>query len=502
LFKQMGEKVLGKGEPDVSRQQVNGNNNSQIGNNGQEGGSAVESDAVDDHEGREEAPQSAVDAETEPEKNGKNGSRRRILYIGAIVLGIGVIVGFVYWLYARQFESTDDAFVEADITQVSPKVSAYVKTIHVSNNQFVRQGDLLVELDQSDLQVKLQQAEAQLETAKSQRDVALANAQLTTRTTVAGQKTARSNVESARNNVDQQRLASEARQSQITQAHAALHTAEANLAQAEAEVPGAESNLHLAQLEYNRRLNLFNRGDISQQNLDQANNALQNAQAALNAARKTVLAAQSRVDEANANVRTAEQTFRQSVAQVSLSQSQVGESQGRLQDANAAPERVEVSQTQVETAEAAIKAAEAVVEQAKLDLSYTKITAPEDGYVTRKTVEEGQLVQIGAPLMAISQSDDVWVVANFKETQLERMKPGQKVDIEIDAFPNEDFKGHVDSVQAGTGSRFSVLPAENATGNFVKVVQRVPVKIVFDEPPEKVKRLVPGMSVEPSVKVR
>jgi membrane fusion protein (multidrug efflux system) len=180
----------------------------------------------------------------------------------------------------------------------------------------------------------------------------------------------------------------------------------------------------------------------------------------------------------------------------------VNESQGRLQDANAAPERVEVSQSQVGTAEAAIQAAEAAVNQAELELSYAKITAPEDGFVTRKSVEEGQLVQVGAPLMAISQSDEVWVVANFKETQLEYMQPNQSVDIEVDAYPNEDFKGHVESVQAGTGSRFSVLPAENATGNFVKVVQRVPVKIVFDEPADKLKRLVPGMSVEPTVKVR
>ena len=497
----MSEKVVGKSEPDVSRQPVNGNNNSQIGD---KNGSASQSDEAVKNEEDEgaQSKQVAVETESEPEKNGKNGKRKRIFLIGGGVLIIGIIVGIAYWLYARQFESTDDAFVEADITQISPKVSAYVKKIYVLNNQFVHKGDPLVDLDESDLQVKLQQAEAQLETAKSQRSVAQANAQLTTRTTSATQKTARSNVESAQNNVDQQRLASQAKQSQISQAQAALHTAQANLAQSEAEVPGAESNVNLAQVEYGRRQNLFNRGDISQQNLDQANNALQNAQAALNSARKTVLAAQSRVDEAYANVRTAEQTFKQAVAQVSLSQSQVGESEGRLQDANAAPERVEVSQSQVETADAAIQAAEAAIAQAKLDLSYAKISAPEDGFVTRKTIEEGQLVQIGTPLMAISQSDDVWVVANFKETQLEYMQPGQKVDVEVDAFPNEDFKGHVDSVQAGTGSRFSVLPAENATGNFVKVVQRVPIKIVFDEPPEKMRRLVPGMSVVPTVKVR
>ena len=145
---------------------------------------------------------------------------------------------------------------------------------------------------------------------------------------------------------------------------------------------------------------------------------------------------------------------------------------------------------------------EAAVHEAELELSYAKIFAPEDGYVTRKTVEEGQLVQIGTPLMAISQSDEVWVVANFKETQLATMQIGQNVEIRVDAFPSERFHGKVESFQAGTGSRFSLLPAENATGNYVKVVQRLPVRIAFDDPPEKLKRLFPGMSAEPSVKVR
>ena len=140
--------------------------------------------------------------------------------------------------------------------------------------------------------------------------------------------------------------------------------------------------------------------------------------------------------------------------------------------------------------------------EAELELSYTRIYAPEDGYVTRKNVEEGQLVSVGTPLMAISQSDEVWVVANFKETQLENMRVGQTAYIKVDAYPNKSFRGKVESLQAGTGSRFSLLPAENATGNYVKVVQRVPVKIVFDEKPPDDLLLAPGMSVEPSVKVR
>jgi membrane fusion protein (multidrug efflux system) len=442
-----------------------------------------------------------VDDEGHPIEK-KNGKRRRILMIGAAVLLVGVIAGVGYWFYARQFESTDDAFIDGDITQVSPKVSAYVKKVDVKSNQFVHKGDLLVELDPSDLEVRLQQAKAQLETARSQRGLASANADLTAKTTDASQLQAKSNVESARSNVEQTRLASQSKQSQIAQAEAVVRTAQASLGQTQAQVPQARSNLNLAQTEFNRRQELFNRGDISQQALDQATNTLQTAQAQLDSAQKLVIAAESRVDEANAGVRTAQENYRQSVAQVGLTQSQVGESQGRLADAAAAPERVEVSQSQVSTADAAIQAAEAAVQQAELELSYTKITAPEDGYVTRKNVEEGQLVQTGALLMAISQSDEVWVVANFKETQLELMQIGQDVDIEVDAFPSEAFHGKVESFQAGTGSKFSVLPAENATGNFVKVVQRVPVKIVFEGDVDKLKRLFPGMSVKPSVKVR
>lgn len=443
----------------------------------------------------------AGDDEDEPVV--KNGSKKkRILFIGGGVLIIGLVAGLLYWLYARQFESTDDAFIDGDIVQVSPKVSAYVKKIYVSNNQPVHKGDLLVELDPTDYEAKLEQAKAQLATAESQHGAAQANVDLTTKTTNAGKSAATSNVQTAKNNVEQTRLAAGSKQSQIAQAQAVARTAQANLGQTRAQVPQAESNLKLAQTEYNRRNVLFNRGDISRQSLDQATNTLQTAQAQLDAAQKQVIAAQSRVDEANAGIVTANENYRQSLAQINLTQSQVGESQGRLEDASAAPERVAVSESQVGTAEAGIQVAQAAVHQAELELSYTKIYAPDDGIVTKKAIEEGQLVQTGTPMMAISESDDVWVVANFKETQLEHMQVGQAVDVKADAFPSETFHGKVESFQAGTGSRFSLLPAENATGNYVKVVQRVPVKIVFDESPEKIKRLAPGMSVEPTVKVR
>ena len=438
--------------------------------------------------------------ETGPEAPAKK-RRTPLFVIGGLAI-VAAIGGLGYWLYARQFESTDDAFVDGDIVQVSPKISAYVAKIYVKNNQTVHKGDLLVDLDPKDYEARLVQAKAQLHTAQAQHGQAEANVNLTKATTGAAQTQAQANIRTTQTNVEQTRLAAQAKQSQITQAQTAVRTAEANLAQIKTQIPQAEANLRLAQIEFDRRNALFSRGDISRQSLDQATTTLQTAKAQMDAARRQVDAAQSRVTEAQANVRTAQDNYKQALAQTDLTRSQVGESTGRLQDANAAPERITVSESQADTSAAGIEQAEAAVHQAELELSYTKIYAPSDGIVTKKSIEEGQLVQPGLAMMALSQSNDVWVVANFKETQLENMREGQKVDIEVDAFPSEEFHGRIESFQAGTGSRFSVLPAENATGNYVKVVQRVPVKIVFDDPPEKVHRLVPGMSVEPVVRVR
>ncbi len=466
-----------------------------------------------DKENDEKTSEAVSAGNEEPEKVGETNEaegeeaepkkKRRfpLVIVGAVAL-IAIIGGLIYWLYARQFESTDDAFIDGDVVQISPKVAAYVTKVYVKGNQKVKKGDLLVELNTQDFEAKLEQAKAQLRTAQAQKSQSQANVDLTRKTTQASQTQARSNVQTAQSNVTQTKVAADAKQSQIRQAQSAVKTAQANLAQTRTQIPQAQANLDLAQKEYNRRLVLFNNGDISKQALDQATTTLQTAQAQLDAARKQVDAAQSRIGEAQANVVTAQDNYRQSLAQIDLTRSQVDESAGRLQDAQAAPERIAVSESQVDTSAASIEQAQTAVRQAELDLTYTKIYAPEDGFVTRKTVEEGQLVQPGAALMALSLSDDIWVVANFKETQLELMRIGQPVEIKVDAYPNETFKGKIESFQVGTGSRFSVLPAENATGNYVKVVQRVPIKIVFDEKPDNVHLLAPGMSVEPSVKVK
>lgn len=428
-------------------------------------------------------------------------NRMPFYVVGAILL-IAAIAGSAYWIYARQYESTDDAFVDGDIVQISPKISAYVTKIRVKENQAVKKGDLLVELNTDELEAKLERARAELRAAEAKRGQAEAQTLLTRRTTGAMQTQARSNVETAQTNVEQTRLAAGAKQSEIRQAETAVKTAQANLAEARARVPQVESNLQLAETEHNRRLELFNRGDVSRQSLDIAANAVAAAKAQLEAARKQIDAAQARVEEANAGVATAQENYRQSLAQIESTRSLVNESSGRLADAAAAPERIAASESEIGTASAAVEQAKTTVAQAELELSYAKIYAPEDGFVTRKNVHEGQLVQPGAVLMALSQSDEIWVVANFKETQFERMRIGQPVEIKVDAYPDKTFRGKIESFQAGTGSRFSVLPSENASGNFVKVVQRIPVKIVFEEKPEDIHLLVPGMSVQPKVKVR
>ena len=478
----------------------NGNKNSQV---------TIPKDTKED----ENQPEAVSAENEEPEKVGeinenegeetepKKKRRFPLVIVGAVAL-IAIIGGLIYWLYARQFESTDDAFIDGDVVQISPKIASYVTKVYVKGNQKVKKGDLLVELNTQDFDARLEQAKAQLRTAQAQKNQSQANVDLTRKTTQASQTQARSNVQTAQSNVTQTKVAADARASQIRQAQTGVKTAQANLAQTRTQIPQANANLDLAQKEYNRRLTLFNNGDISKQSLDQATTTLQTAQAQAEAARKQVDAAASRVGEAQANVATAQDNYRQSLAQIDLTQSQVNESSGRLQDAQAAPERIAVSESQVDTSAASIEQAQTAVRQAELDLTYTKIYAPEDGFVTRKTVEEGQLVQPGAALMALSLSDDIWVVANFKETQLELMRIGQPVELKVDAYPNETFHGKIESFQVGTGSRFSVLPAENATGNYVKVVQRIPIKIVFDEKPDNVHLLAPGMSVEPSVKVR
>ena len=439
---------------------------------------------------------------THPEPRRRPLYRRPAFLIAAlVVLLIAAAVGIRYWLYARSHESTDDAFIDGHVTQVSPKVSGYVVKLYVKSNQQVKKGDLLAEIDPRDYQAKLDQANAALAAGEARLKEAQTGVALTRANTQANVQQASGTVQQARAGVVAQRAQAAAERTRITQAGATINAARANLQQAQAQVDAAQAELVRAQADVARYQELYSKDEVSRQRLDQAIATARTAEAQAEAARQRAAAAASQVRETEAAQGTAAENARRAEAQVGAAQGQVREAQGRLAAANTGPQQIAASEAQAQTAGASLEQLRAAVAQAELELSYTKIYSPDDGRVTQKSVEEGALVQSGQPLMAIVPGE-VWVTANFKENQIGNMRPGQAVEISVDAYPDKVFKGHIDSIQAGTGARFSLLPAENATGNYVKVVQRIPVKIVFDEAPDPAHMLAPGMSVEPEVKVR
>jgi membrane fusion protein, multidrug efflux system len=341
---------------------------------------------------------------------GKSKRSNRVLAIVGIVTIVLTIAGVAYWLNARHFESTDDAFIDGHVVTISPQVSALVSAVHVNDNQFVHKGDLLVELDQTDFLVALNQARG---------SEAAANGKL-------------------------------------EQARASIEAANSEVAEAQANLDSAQATHDNALRELKRYTSL----DVQARSQEQLDNATSNE--------KTTAAA---VEEAQAKLRSAQ-------SDVVTAQADVVAAVGDYQKAQADTHRAEVN------------------------LGYCQIVAPADGRITNKSVEAGAYVTSANPLFQIVPPE-VWVIANFKETQLQYMQPGQSATISIDSFPDLQLHGKVDSIQAGTGSRFSIIPAENATGNFVKVVQRVPVKILFDEDANSDPNhlLSPGMSVEAEVHV-
>jgi len=446
------------------------------------------------------APLKPGRVDTEPRKRPLY-RRPAFLIAAVIILLVAVVVGLRYWLYARSHESTDDAFIDGHITPVSPKVSGYIVKVNVASNQQVKKGDLLVEIDPRDYQAKLDQAQAALAAGEARLKEAQTGVELTRANTKANVQQASGTVQQARAGVEVSRAQAAAERTRITQAGAAVNSAQANLRQAQAEVDAAQAELVRARADVTRYQELYGKDEVSRQRLDQAIATAQTAEAKTEAARQNAAAAASQVRENEAAQRTASENARRAESQIGASQGQVREAQGRFAAANTAPQQIAASEAQAQTANASLEQLRAAVAQAELELSYTKLYAPDDGRVTNKSVEEGALVQSGQPLMAIVPGD-VWVTANFKENQIGNIRPGQPAEISVDAYPDKVFKGHIDSIQAGTGARFSLLPPENATGNYVKVVQRVPVKIVFDEPPDPAHLLAPGMSVEPEVEVR
>ncbi|MBV9999995.1 MAG: HlyD family secretion protein [Verrucomicrobia bacterium] len=338
----------------------------------------------------------------------KRSARRRAVLCAIGALGLA---GAAYWYLGNAgYETTDDATIETHVIQVSPKISAHVRAVHVDDNYEVKRGDLLIELDPRDYEVNLASAAASLASA----------------------------------------------QSKLTEAEAQRQVAQAGLGQARADLEGAQATADNAEADLKRNEKLYQTRVIDRREYD---------------------ASVAQAKSADANVASATKKVGSQEAQLRLAAAQYA------------------------TAASEIQQAEAQRQQAQLQLSYAKIFAPFSGRVTKKSVEPGNYVQPGQTLFSLVLPE-VWVIANFKETQLKGMNAGQPVSVRVDAIPGRAFKAHVESFQVGTGGRFTLLPPENATGNFVKVVQRVPVKIVFDEPPAQLARLWAGESVEPRVNVR
>ena len=436
-------------------------------------------------------------------KNNGGQPRKRVLLriVIAIVAFSAGTFGVRYYLHTREWVSTDDAFIDGYIVQISPKVSGYVETLNVKDNEVVKKGTVLLQIDTRDYEVRLAQAQANLEAAIASQHAAKTNVELTSITSTAaldqvshGATGANFAVETAKAALETARLQESQKKAQVKVAQAATEEATANVAVAEAEVVRAK-------LDWERFKELRGTTAVTQQQVDNAEAAYHSAQAKLEASKKAVAVAEAQTAAAGADERVAAETLRQSESRLAQAKAQAAEAAAARAGADIVKQKVAFSQSQLETASAAIKQLEAAVAQVKLDLSYTTITAPEAGRVTRRTVERGAFVQPGQALLAIVPGE-VWVVANYKETELTNMRPGQRAVIYVDTYPDKVFKGLVDSIQSGTGARFSLLPPENATGNYVKVVQRVPVKIIFEGEPWTKDLLAPGMSVVPEVKVR
>jgi len=413
--------------------------------------------------------------------------RPLISAISVVLILAGLIFGVRYYLHAQNYESTDDAFIDAYITQVGPKVTGNVVKLYITDNQHVKAGDPLVDLEAGDFEARLAAARAVLQEAEARHRAAQAAVEQTRITTRGAVAEASSGVTAARAELEITRAQVRSAGDRERQAQATIEAAQAQFNAAAAEAGRADADVR-------RYQRLHDQGVISRQRWDEVTVAAQTANARLAAARAQVDVARAAAASAAAEVHEAE-------TQAQRAKAQVDQARGRLTGSSAWRQQLNVGQEEATSAFESVEQARANVKLAELQLSYTKIYAPVSGRVTRRSVQKGDHVGVGQELMAIVP-DDLYVTANFKETQLKLMRPGQPVDIRIDVFPEKVFRGHVDSIMRGSGAAFSLLPAENATGNFVKVVQRVPVKIVFDEPLDPVYPLGPGMSVVPEVKVR
>jgi membrane fusion protein (multidrug efflux system) len=399
--------------------------------------------------------------------------KRKVRFIVLAVLVVAAIASIPIYSYYAARESTDDAQVDGHVVPISARISGTVLEVLVRDNEHVKAGQTLVKLDPSDYEVALAQAQAQLATAQATTSESKVNVPLTNINTL-------SQVDTSKTQSDEARAA-------VSSAQQAANQAQANIVAAKATLEARQADYEKAQKDLARFKDLVTKDEISKQEFDAADAAAR--------------AGSANVAAAEANVTVAQRSFDKAMADL-------GQAKARLntalvlerQDAQVRPRQQEVTAARYRQSQATVQQRDADVKQAQLNLSYTELKAPVDGVVSKKSAEPGMHLAAGEEIMALVPLDDVWITANFKETQLQKMRVGQKVEIEVDTYGgSRKYKGHIQSIAAASGSKFSLLPPENATGNYVKVVQRVPVKILLDAGEDDDHRLLPGMSVTPVV---
>ncbi len=399
--------------------------------------------------------------------------KRTVRLIIIAVLVVAIIVAIPVYSYYSVRESTDDAQVDGHVIPISPRISGNVLSVLINDNQGVRAGQELVRLDPADYKVAVSQAQADVSSSEADTLESEQNVPVTNITTSGQISTSVTQEQQAR--------------ASVTAAEKAVEAARARLNSADATLAQRQANFVKAQKDLARFKSLVDKDEISKQDYDSAVAAADANAAQVVSGRAEILEAQHMLDQAVAQVDEAK--ARLATAAVQRHQSEQLQSRQRA-----------VTAARFESAKATVQQKKADLDQARLNLDYTILKAPVDGVVSRKTAEPGIHVAAGQQLMALVPLEDVWVTANFKETQLKKMRVGQRVEIEVDAYGgNRKYRGHIDSIAAASGAKFSLLPPENATGNYVKVVQRVPVKIVLEPGENRDRRLIPGMSVVPTV---
>ncbi|HMD02249.1 MAG TPA: HlyD family secretion protein [Candidatus Baltobacteraceae bacterium] len=446
-------------------------------------------------------PKGVAIPERENEGESASGSSRRTLLIGAgIIVGLVVLVFALRWLlYALSHETTDDAKLDTDQVTLTSKISERVRSVLVDTNSYVRKGQPLIELDSQDEQTRLTQAAAAVRSAEAQARSAHENALYVADQQAAQNMQNQASISQASATALSAADEAQSSQSQIAVAQAGVDAAKSQLAAAQSDVPAAAENLRRTRLDLARAQSLVSTGDVARTQLDAARSNNAAAQSTYDSALQNVLNAQANLVSAQQKLDSQRAVAASSTSQTGAAEAAILVAQGKLAESSA-PSRVPAQRASANAVSAQAAQARAQMQTAQDQLSYTRIYAPVDGYIGEKYVEVGQTVAPGTALMAVIPANDVYVTANYKETQLGKIKVGQPVEITIDAYKGVTFTGRVETISPASQNTFSLIPPQNATGNFVKVTQRVPVRIMIE--PKKGYPLRPGLSVETSIAIR